>query len=210
MKNIIIIVIVALCFYPITDTVYSQTLGTNTQIPEGTCSTGVSGSDLLCGNSKDHQLATNPNNAGQQNIPRTYYVTTTFTNSGGTPINVTGLAFSVSPNQNYHASCHIYRSLTNGSLGGPIYQWTGPQVNSFTMASSLNGPENITTFLSIQNVFTYNTTMAATTGVSALYPLSDFIDFALLNGNNTGTVQLQAQADSGTITILPGSNCVVQ
>lgn len=190
--------------------VYAQTLGTSTRIPEGTCGTGATGIDVLCANAGDTKPTINPNNAGQEGIPYTSFLTTTYTNATiSTYTSITGLSFPISASRNYHAYCRI---LWQGSAAtaSPTYQFTGPSGAAAIFATLLT-PITINS-LEAQTVLTYVTTLANTSG--AVTPVSNFvdtIDVSILNGANAGTVQLQAHATgSGTLTISAGSFCQAQ
>jgi hypothetical protein len=207
MKFLKIVLISLLIITP--NILVAQTLGTNTQIPEGTCITSTAGTDILCGNSADHQPATSANAAGIQNMAATFFLANNYTNATTSFTSVTALAFPVNMNRSYHATCHIIWSA-NTTIANPKYQWTGPNSSTLTLATNLFASVTLTSFA---NAFanTYSTTIVQTSAVLASTTFIDTIEFALANGANKGTVQLQAAAQgAGTVTILAGSSCVVQ
>jgi len=188
---------------------YGQTLGTNTQVPEGSCVAGTTTSDTLCANSADHTFTFSGNGASGLNISQTFYDTTTYTNATTSFTSVTGLSFPISASRNYHVTCNVFWQAS-AITSGPKYQFTGP--SGFTaLQSSLVSPLTQVTYIT-QTANTYNTALANTgTAIPILSNLVDIIQFSVINGSVAGTVQLQAAANgSGTLTIQPGSNCVVQ
>ncbi len=190
-------------------TLNAQTLGTTTRIPEGTCTTGAAGIDTLCADSVDHALSISNNAGSRLNIPQTFYLTTTFTNATATFANVTGLAFPVGANRNYHAVCHItWQGST--SLAAPKYQFTGPSGSTASVAM-LQSSGNVSNFVT-QTATTYATSLANTfASIVPLFNFTDTIEFSVLNGSTAGTVQLQAAlVTSGQLTIQPASACLVQ
>jgi hypothetical protein len=189
----------------------AQTLGTSTQIPEGTCVASVAGTDTLCANASDHTLTVSNNAGAQIGIPQTFYTTTTYTNATTSFTNVPGLAFPTSVSRNYHAICHI---TWQGSTptAGPKYQFVGP--TAFTaMTVSLMSPTNITTFVT-QTATSYSTALANTPAIYSLVNWTDIIEFSVLNSaqpSSAGIVQLMAAANgAGTLTIQSASTCTVQ
>lgn len=190
--------------------VYSQTLGTSTPIPEGTCNAGVATTDILCADALTHALVINNNNAGAQNIPQNFYVPTTYTNATTTFSNITGLVWPVVNGRNYHAICKITWQ-GSATTAGPKYQFVGP--TGFTaIAASMLSVTSAAVFQT-KSVTTYSSALANTTTVDATTNFTDILDFTLLNAGTTasGVVNLMAAANGvGTLTIQPGSACIVQ
>lgn len=143
--------------------------------------------------------------------PVSFYVSPTYTNATTTFSSVTGLAFAVNPNGVYHVTCHITWQANVALTASPKYQWTGPNASTLTMLSNLTSSIGLTTFAT-STITTYSTLLAQTASAGLLGTnFIDVIEFALINGANVGTVQLQAAANGvGTLSILAGSNCIVQ
>jgi hypothetical protein len=187
----------------------AQTLGTNTNIPEGTCGAGVAAADIVCANAADHTISINPNNGTLTNVPATVFLTgSAYTNGTTTFSSITGLSFPVSASRNYHAICRItWQGSANTT--GPKYQFTGPATPT-SVAAGMQSTVTATTFITASAV-AFSSAMANSGTVTTGTNFTDTVDLAVLNGANAGTVQLQAAANgAGTLTIQPGSSCLVQ
>jgi hypothetical protein len=201
-----------LCALLISSTVYSQTLGTNTQIPEGTCIAGVANAQVLCANSADHLLTIIPNNGALTNLSTTVYATAGYTNATNSFTNVTGLSFPVSANRNYRAICYMTWNPGGATTVGPKYIWTGPANPTAVTATAILA-KTVTTasYLSVA-VASFATTLDDAVAVTASITQTDVLSISVINGANAGTVQLQAalHSASGTYTLNNGSYCTVQ
>lgn len=128
-----------------------------------------------------------------------------YTNATTTFSNVTGLAFPIAANQNYHVVCKI---TWQGSAGttGPKYQFTGPAAPTAVNVSMWS---NVTTSTYLTSVVTALSTPVANSGtITTATNFTDTLDIVDINGVNGGTLQLQAAANgAGTLTIQPGSTC---
>lgn len=192
----------------IASNLYAQVLGTSTQIPEGTCIAGVSTTDTLCARSDDHVLATSQNGSAYQNLIQTFRITSAYTNATTGFTSVTGLSFPVAASRNYHAVCHIVWN-SSAAQAGPNYQFTGPAQFTNLVTNTLSSVTASTFFT--MSATTFNSRMNNSNLVFTNTNMIDTITFDLINGTIAGTVQLQASAaNTGTLTIQPGSACMVQ
>ncbi|HUD64652.1 MAG TPA: hypothetical protein VMQ17_08745 [Candidatus Sulfotelmatobacter sp.] len=143
-----------------------------------------------------------------QNIAQTLYVNASYTNATTTYSNVPNLAFVVQANRNYSVNCNLTWQVS-GTVG-PKFQFTGPgsptsvAINaSAAQTATTSGYGSATAFAS--SVTGTGGTVTTTTNFVANVTLG------LINGANSGTVQLQAAENgAGTLTIQPGSYCEVQ
>jgi hypothetical protein len=132
-----------------------------------------------------------------------------YTNATTSFTSVPGLALGVAASTNYTMHCAIVWQAS-AATAGPQFQITGPAsptAVSINMVSAITATTTAsaaaTAFSSAMNPV--GTTVTATTNEMA------HIDMGLVNGVNGGTVQVQAAAQGvGTLTIQPGSYCVIQ
>lgn len=110
--------------------------------------------------------------------------------------NLTGMSFAVSANTNYRALCTI---LHLESAANPVFSFSGPTSPTLVGFSS---PGSI-----VITAFGSNLVPAGSTS-----EVMQQVHFVLLNGANSGTVQMEfANNTSGdTTTVKSGSFCIVQ
>lgn len=146
--------------------------------------------------------------AGGQAAAHVFTTGSAYTNASTTFSSVTGLSFAARANQNYAITCYIVWQ-GSASTTGPKYQWTGPSSPTNIYASMWS---NVTTSTFLTAVATaFSSAMANSGTVTATTNFVDILTVGLINGSNSGTVQLQAAANgAGTLTIQPGSRCLVQ
>ena len=135
--------------------------------------------------------------------------TTTFSNVVGGSGN--GLTFGVGSGQTYSVTCYI---LWQGSAAttGPKYQWTGPAAPTAVAAAIVSQitTANPSTYISASAV-AFSTSMPNTGTITTATNQIDLVTLAVVNGVNAGTITLQAAANgAGTLTIQPGSKCLLQ
>lgn len=131
-----------------------------------------------------------------------------YTNATTTFSSVTGLSFPVRANQNYAITCTI---LWQGSAAttGPKYQFTGPSSPTSVAANAFSAVTATTVTQASATAF--SSAMANAGTITTATNFADTVRLGLINGANAGTVQLQAAANgAGTLTIQPGSYCLVQ
>jgi len=119
--------------------------------------------------------------------------------TGTTMTNVSGMSFTANASTNYRVSCQ-FATVSTTSTGNFQYQWTGPaSPTAVFYGNSANGTA-ATAFSSAVSLG--NSTAVVINGQS----------LGLINGTNSGTVQLQISDSSGgfTATLKAGSFCLVQ
>lgn len=144
------------------------------------------------------------------NPTTTAFLTGDYTNATTSFTSLSGLAFPVVANTNYHLQCNIVWSAS-AATAGPKLQITGPSsptALAVTMASAITvsttGSAAATAFSSALDPLNGAT---VTNGVNEWAQLS----MDLRNGANAGTVQLQAAATGvGTVTVRNASGCQIQ
>lgn len=176
---------------------------------EGTVPSGSAGNDVLFGNSADHTLSVSQNNGAVVNFPVTYYLTgSAYTNATTGFTSVTGLAFPVSASRNYAATCRIVWQ-GSASTTGPKYQFTGPASPTAVLVG-MNSIVTATTVITATSTG-FSTPVANSGSVTTATNFTDTLTVSVVNGTTAGTVQLQAAANgTGTLTVQPGSYCIVQ
>jgi len=136
-----------------------------------------------------------------------------YTNATTTFSNVVGgsgqtLQFSVEASTNYAATCHVMWQ-GSASTTGPKFQWTGPASPTAVVAYA-HSPVTTSTYLDAPAT-AFSTSMPDTGTITTATNFVSDLTLGLVNGVNAGTVTLQAAANgAGTLTIQPGSFCVLQ
>lgn len=146
---------------------------------------------------------------GGQHFPVTLLQTPAYTNATTSFTSVPALAFPVVGNHTYTATCQVVFQ-GSATTAGPKFQITGPASPTNVLfavdgatGSAAYAAATATAFSSAVTAF--GTLGAATTNYVA------HLSVTVINGVNSGTVQLQAAAvGSGTLTIQPGSYCIQQ
>lgn len=134
--------------------------------------------------------------------------TTTFSNLAGATANTGNIAFFAQANRNYHLICRITWQ-GSATTTGPKYQFTGPS-SPTAVAVGLNSPITNATAANASAV-AFSSAVANAGTITTATNFTDVLSLDLINGANSGTVQLQAAANgAGTLTVQPGSNCLVQ
>lgn len=150
--------------------------------------------------------------ASIQATPQTLYASAGYTNATTTFSNITGLSFAVAASTNYHATCYLTWSPGGATTVGPKYIWTGPASPTAVTATGILA-KTVTTasYLSVA-VASFATTLDDAVAVTASITQTDVVSIGVINGVNSGTVQLQAalHSASGTYTLANGSYCSVQ
>ena len=149
--------------------------------------------------------------SGVSCMPAEIITTSAYTNATTTFSNVTdgtnNLAFPVAATGKYTAVCRI---MWQGSAGttGPKFQFTGP-ASPTAVAAYHHSPITTSTYLD-SSATAFSTSMPNTGTITTATNFLSTVSLQLVNGANAGTVQLQAAANgAGTLTIQPGSSCVV-
>jgi hypothetical protein len=138
----------------------------------------------------------------------TYLTGSAYTNATTGFTSITPFAFPIAASQTQHLMCTI---TWQGSAGttGPKYQWTGPGSPTAVLFSTWSNV-TVSTYLTAATVVAFSTPFANTGTVTAATNFTDTIHLIVVNGTTAGTLQLQAAANGvGTLTIQPGSSCVV-
>jgi hypothetical protein len=142
------------------------------------------------------------------------FLTSNYTNATTTFSSLTGMSFAVEASTNYKVECDLDYQ-TSATTADVKIQWTGPasptflvydmvtEVTASTLSSGVNPATATTT-----GAFSTAVTEAGTPTITTNFPMK--LTMTLINGANSGTIQLQAAATGvGTITILPGA-CTMQ
>jgi hypothetical protein len=130
--------------------------------------------------------------------------TTNFTNVAGGNT----LQFSVAANTNYAISCELVWQ-GSASTAGPKFQFTGP-ASPTAVAASAQIATTITT-VRLPSVTAFSSSMAQSGTITATTNFPAHVRIGVVNGANAGTVTLQAAANgTGTLTIQPGSSCMLR
>lgn len=192
------------------DTLTNKTLG-SPSIAEGSCPSGSSGNDLLCGDSTDHLLHYNPNNAGLQQIPLVSMVTSVYTNAttAFSTVSFSPALPTIAANRTYSVRCEI---IFQGSAGtaGPKFQVTGPAAATSVRLSVDGATASAGYAAAVASGFS-NGNAALGTITSTGSDLIAHVIIGIMNGANSGAIALQAAANgAGTLTIQPDSFCVIQ
>jgi hypothetical protein len=181
---------------------------------EGTDATPASAIGFLDFNSADHAGHWNSNNGITQHLPQAIVTQgSAYTNATTTFSNVAGssgptLSFTAAASTPYTATCHILWQ-GSASTAGPKFQWTGP-ASPTAVTASMFSAVTATTFAEA-TATAFSSSMANTGTVTATTNFDATVTLGLVNGTTAGTVTLQAAANgTGTLTIQPGSFCVVQ
>jgi hypothetical protein len=146
--------------------------------------------------------------SGTTNYPVVQTLSTAYTNATTTFSSVPGMLFPVHAGVSYTLRCDL---IWQGSATttGPKYQFTGPG-SPTAVASNAISAITASTYAQV-SATAFSTSMPNTGTITATTNFHDIVTLGLVNGANTGTVQLQAAANgSGTLTIQPGSFCVQQ
>ena len=187
----------------------TQTIATgNFSLTEQTPPTATAAKSMLWGDSGDHMLKYNPNNAGEQHVAQVYRLTAQYTNSttGFTTVGTPNIAFPVNANQTYTATCHLFYQAA--ATGGLNIQFTGPAAPT-SVTYGLDDPSAATTFNSAVAT-AFSTSLGQVVGTAATN-FDAIVSFCLINGANAGTVTLQAKSSAAVqLQIQTGSYCVVQ
>jgi hypothetical protein len=135
-------------------------------------------------------------------------VASAYTNATTTFSNVSPLYFFANAGGNYRFVCRITWQ-GSATTTGPKYQFTGP---ASPTSVAIGATSNITSSTYTSGAVTAFSTAFANTGtITATTNFTDTVDLGLINGSTAGLVQLQAAANgSGTLTIQPGSYCILQ
>jgi hypothetical protein len=113
----------------------------------------------------------------------------------------------VAAGANYYVECEIVWQGSANTTGAK-YQWTGPSAPSAVVSGASFGITATTGGNAAAVAF--SSAMANTGTITTATNFHDVVRFALINGVNAGTVQLQAAANGvGTLTIQPGSACTL-
>lgn len=182
---------------------------TKEQLVEAAAPSGVAGQQIIFGDSGDHMLKYNPNNAGEQHVPQIYRLTAQYTNSttGFTTVGTPNIAFPVNASQSYTAECHLYYQAA--ATGGLNIQFTGP-ASPMAVIYGLTEPVSATAFAGDSVATAFSTSLGnAVTTASTNFDAE--VSFSLINGANAGTVTLQAKSSAAVqLQIQAGSYCRVQ
>jgi hypothetical protein len=182
----------------------TSSLGTDTKIFTASGSAAVNG-DMISGDSNggiaDSGVA----------APQKAFVTSQYTNSSSGYTNVTGLSFSVAASTNYQITCNLIYQTGTATVG-PNFQWTGPSSPTAVAAGlTILGSTSAAIVRSYGNHGTAFSNTTLTPTYASFVTATDFpatVTFSLINGSNSGTIQLQAENNAtGTITIQIGSSC---
>lgn len=178
-------------------------------LTETTAPVGVAATDLLWGDSVDHMIHQNLNNAGNQQLPIVAALTAQYTNSttGFTTVGTPNLAFPVAANRNYSIECHLYYQAA--ATGGLNIQFTGP-ASPTSVIYGLNDPISATTFGGDGVATAFGTSLGSVVTTAATN-FDAIVSLMLVNGANAGTVTLQAKSSAAVqLQIQAGSFCRVQ
>ena len=135
-------------------------------------------------------------------------VTSAYTNATTTFSSVLPLYFFANAGGNYRFVCRITWQ-GSATTSGPKYQFTGP-ASPTSVAVGMNSVVTATTTIAA-SATAFSTAVANTGTITATTNFTDVVDVGLVNGSTAGLVQLQAAANgSGTLTIQPGSYCILQ
>jgi hypothetical protein len=159
----------------------------------------------------DNMWSYNWANQGVQHVPLVNYVTgSAYTNNNSANFtNISAFFFNVAANTNYHLSCKIFFQGT-ATTAGPQFKITGPSSpTAMLMAVGPFDPIGKTTTNVTSGFGTANTTLGTIGAGSVNYEAT--LDMTLINGVNSGGVQVQAApTGAGTLTIQIGSWCRIQ
>lgn len=147
-----------------------------------------------------------------QTAPQTVYANAGYTNATATFSNITGLSFAVAASTSYHVTCYLTWNPGGATTVGPKYIWTGPaSPTAVTAAGILSKTVTTNSNLSVAAA-SFATTLDDAVAVTASITQTDTLTLGLVNGVNSGTVQLQAalHSASGTYTLQQGSYCTIQ
>lgn len=140
---------------------------------------------------------------------QTLVVATAYTNATTSFTSVPGLAFAIAAGQSLTATCDLVWQ-GSATTTGPDYQFTGPATGSPVVAAGMQSAVTATTQQNHAAV-AFSSAMANTGTITATTNFVDRVVIGVINGTVAGTVQLQAAANgSGTLTIQPGSYCLVK
>ena len=164
---------------------------------------GFTTNALSCGNTGGGLTVSSPCGGGTSTM-----LTSAYTNATTTASNITGLSFSAAANVNYTMRCTLYYQGSAATAGLDITV-TGPASPTSVFYSYDENATATSVQSSVASAFatklTGNATVTATTNQRAA------VTIGLRNGANAGTVQLQGSATgAGTVTVQPGSFCLVQ
>jgi hypothetical protein len=163
--------------------------------------------DTLYASSADHMLHQNLNNGGDIPVPNRVMLASAYTNATTTASNITGLTFTAAVSANYAMTCELYYSASAGTAGLDI-TITGPASPTNVFYSY----DEDATSTSLQNsvASAFATKLVGNATVTASTNLHATVTLGLQNGANSGAVQVQGSATgAGTVTIRPGSFCVI-
>jgi hypothetical protein len=160
------------------------------------------------GNSQTGWIPGNLSTSPNTNAPLTVYVASAYTNATTTFSNVTGLSFYAQPHRNYQATCAITWQ-GSASTTGPKYEFTGPS-SPTAVAVGMRSAVTSTSVLQASAV-AFSSGVANSGTITATTNFTDTVTLGVVNGANGGVIQLLGAANgTGTLTIQPGSYCVVQ
>lgn len=145
--------------------------------------------------------------------PKSFIVrpTSTYTNSTTTPSSITGMSFSADANKAYSWRCLILENDSN-AVSHIRYNMTGPTSPTYVAINYLTHGTSLTS-TSFTGVQAFSAAAQSTAGTSSVVTGTKItnIDGFLVNGVNSGTVQLQASGSGAqTSTVYPVSYCEVQ
>jgi hypothetical protein len=145
---------------------------------------------------------------GTVNFPQPVQLSSDYSNATTTFSNVFSAGIPVHAGLPYTVRCDI---IWQGSAttAGPKYQFTGPTSPTKVVASATSQVTSTTLTQAVATAF--SSSMANTGTITASTLFHDIVTLGLINGANSGTLQLQAAANgTGTLTIKAGSYCIQQ
>jgi hypothetical protein len=98
----------------------------------------------------------------------------------------------------------------SANTAGPQFQLTGPS-SPTNVVLNLRSAVTTTTFINPAAAAAFSTAVANSGTVTTATTLSAYLNFEVTNGLTAGTINVQAAANgTGTLSIIPGSYCLIQ
>ena len=184
-------------------------LGAARFVEQATAPVGVAASDWLYGLTSDHMLHQNVNNSGQQQVPITGLLSTTYTNAttSFTAVPLSS-AFNAAASASYTLTCQITWQASAGTAG-PQFEVVVP--TGSTVSLNMSSAVTATTGTWKSKIGTGAQSVANTGSVTTSTDFPAIVTVGVTTSTTPGTVVLEAAANgTGTLTIETNSFCVYQ
>lgn len=182
----------------------------NASLSEQAAPAGAATKGVLYADSGDHMVKYNPNNQGEQHVPMVCALTSAYTNAttGFTSLTLSPALPTLVAGKTYTINCQLTWQ-GSATTTGPKFQITGPAAPTAVAINAESAITATTSFMGSAVAFSSPIANTGTITNAVNFPASVY--GSIINGANAGAIVLQAAANgAGTLTIQPGSYCIVQ